>query len=192
MATAEPTNAQLKAMFWRIKFSTDASTELLTGQGINFIENIKTLTQDFVTCPCSIICKPVWGTNGHLVSESAENIFHILVYYFHHQDHVTRATDHSLVTFVNLCALCGQRELEKDWDSTITVYVKPVFKYMPNTFEMIKELLSKARGASGVPLSYIISTDVSPANGADEPGTNYTYKNTDMIACAPILLEMGV
>ena len=43
-----------------------------------------------------------------------------------------------------------------------------------------------------VPLNYVIRTNLYLDDKADDPGTNYTYKNTDMIACAPILLEMGV
>ena len=52
MATAKPTNYQLKAMFQRIKLSTDAATELVTGQYINSIKGIKTLLQDRVTRLC--------------------------------------------------------------------------------------------------------------------------------------------
>ena len=86
---------------------------------------------------CSIISKPGEGTDGHVVSNPAENIFHLLVYYCQHQDRVTRDTDHPLITLANLYALRGHREVEKDWYSKITEYVKPVFKGMPKTFEMI-------------------------------------------------------
>ena len=114
------------------------------------------------------------------------------MYYCQNQDRVTQDTNHSLVTLVNICALCGQRELEKDWYLTITEYVKPVFKDMSKTFEMIEELISKARGAPGITLSCVISTYFFPANGADDPGSNYTPKYAEMIARAPILLELGV
>ena len=93
---------------------------------------------------------------------------------------------------MNLRALREQSELKKYWDSTITEYVKPIFKDMPTTFEMIKELLSKARIASGVPLQYVIRNDLSPADGADNPWNNFTSKDTKMIARAQILLELGV
>ena len=179
-------------MFRRIKFSTDDATELVTGQGINSIEKIKTQTQYRVTRLCSIIRKPGGGTDGHVVSEPAENIFQLFVYYCQHQYRVTQETDHSLVTLVNIRTLCGQRELEKDWDSTITEYVKPIFKDMSKTFEMIEELISKARGAPGITLSCVISTYFYPANGADDPGSNYTPKYAEMIARTPILLELGV
>ena len=149
-------------MFQRIKFSTDPATELVTGQGMNYIGEIKTLTQDCVTRLCSIICKPGGGTYRHVVSKPDENIFYLLVYYFQHQDRVTWDTKHSLVTLVNLCAICGQRELVKDWDSTITKYIKPILKDMPKTFKMIEKLLSKARGVSGVPFNYVIRNYLSP------------------------------
>ena len=61
MAAADPNNTQLKAMFRRIKFSTDSDKELVTGHCINSIEEIKTLTQDCVTRLCSNICKPGGG-----------------------------------------------------------------------------------------------------------------------------------
>ena len=141
MAAAETTNAQFKSMFSRIEFSTDSAMELVTRQGINSIEDIKTLTQDRVTHLSTIICNPGQGTNGHVVSESDENLFHLLVYYCQHQDDVKRDTDQSLVTLMNIHGLRGQREkheLEKARDSTITEYVKTVFKYMPKTFNMIK------------------------------------------------------
>ena len=63
---------------------------------------------------------------------------------------------------------------------------------MPKAFDTIKELLSKARGASGVSSNYVIRTDVSPVKGDKKPGTNYTSKEAEMIAHAPILLELGV
>ena len=81
MAASEITNAQLKAMFRRIKFSTDAATKLVTGKGINYIEDIDTLTQDCVTCLCPIICKPEGGTDGNVVYKPTENLFKLLVYY---------------------------------------------------------------------------------------------------------------
>ena len=37
MAVANPTNAQLKAMLWSIKFYTDAATDIVTGKGIEYI-----------------------------------------------------------------------------------------------------------------------------------------------------------
>ena len=84
MATTDPTNVQLKAMFRIIKFSTNAAMELVTGQGINYTKEIKTITQDCLTHLCLIIRYPGEGTNGHVVSDSAENIFHFLVFYFQH------------------------------------------------------------------------------------------------------------
>ena len=52
--------------------------------------------------------------SGHVVSEPAKNTFHFLVYYCQHKERLTRDTDHYLVTLANICALRGQRELEKD------------------------------------------------------------------------------
>ena len=80
MAAADPTNAQLKAMLRSIKFSTDAATYIVTGQGIDSIEEIEILKQDRLTRLCSIICNPGGGTNGHVVSKPTENLFHLLVY----------------------------------------------------------------------------------------------------------------
>ena len=84
IAEADPNNAQLKSMFRSIHFSTDAATELVTVKVINSVEEIKTLTQYCVTCLCSIIRKPGGETNIHVVSDPAENIFHLLVYCFQH------------------------------------------------------------------------------------------------------------
>ena len=55
---------------------------------------------------------------------------------------------------------------------TITEYVKPVFKDMPNTFKMIEELLSKARVTYVVLLNYVTGTGLYPAAGADNTGSN--------------------
>ena len=52
MAAAEPANAQLKAMFRRIKFSIGAYTDIVTGLGIDSVEEINTLTQDRLTRLC--------------------------------------------------------------------------------------------------------------------------------------------
>ena len=74
----------------------------------------------------------------------------------------------------------------------ITEYVKPVFKDMPKTFDIIEELLSKARGDSGIPLNYFLRNGLSPADGSYYPGFNYTSKDSKMIACTLILLELSV
>ena len=87
---------------------------------------------------------------------------------------------------------CGQRDIEKDWYSTITEYIKLIFKDMPKTFDIIEELLSKARGGPWVPLNDLIRTSLSPADGSDNPGYNYTSKYTEMIYRGPIVLELGV
>ena len=92
-------------MFRCILFSTDSDMELVTGQGIDSIKEINTLTQDCVTSICSIIRKPGGRTDGHVVFYPAENIFDLLLYYCQHQDGVTWDTDRSLVTLVNICAL---------------------------------------------------------------------------------------
>ena len=47
-------------------------------------------------------------------------------------------------------------------------------------------------GASNVTLNYDIRTGLSPADGADNLESNYTSKDAEMIACAPILLELDV
>ena len=93
---------------------------------------------------------------------------------------------------MSIRALYGQRELKNDWDLTITEYVKPVLKYNPKKFKMTEEMLSKSRGSYGVPLNYVIRTFLSPDDIAGNPGTNYTSKDTEMIARTPILLELGV
>ena len=66
MAIDNPYNAQFKAMLWRIKFYTDAATELVNGQGIDSIEEIKTLAQYHVTRLWSIIRKPQGRQTGIL------------------------------------------------------------------------------------------------------------------------------
>ena len=53
------------------------------------------------------------------------------------------------------------------------------------------DILQVDQNNSG-PLNYVIRNDFSPAYGADNPGTNYTSKDTEMIAREPILLELGV
>ena len=71
-------------------------------------------------------------------------------------------------------------------------YVKTVFKDTPKTFKTIEEILGKARGASGVPLNYAISNGLSPADESDNPGSNYTSKDAEIIAREPFVLELGV
>ena len=63
-----------------------------------------------------------------------------------------------------------------------------MIKDTPKTFEIIEE----ARGASGVPLNYVIRNGLSPADVADDPGSNYTSKDAEMIDHVPIVLELGV
>ena len=53
-------------------------------------------------------------------------------------------------------------------------------------------MIDKARGDLGVSLNYVICTNFPHAVGAEDPDTNYTSKESEIITRAPILAARGV
>ena len=92
------------------------------------------------------------------------------------------------MTTAGLRPLQPQRVLEK---ASLEVDVGEIPNYnvrdIPNTFEEIREYLTRLCGFTKIQHLYIICKTLIPPLSADDDETNYVDKDAEMIARAPIL-----
>ena len=84
----------------------------------------------------------------------------------------------------NVRALRTLKDWEEDHDDVETPEINP--KDWPRTMESIEEWLRGCLGVTKIPLAYVIRDTIDPPDAGDDPVTNYTSKQDELIARAPI------
>lgn len=188
--------ASIRTMLDRIGFTAAARDEITGDQGIDSLDELRTLDNSMVENLCRVIRRPggmVGGAAdpGIKVSARAKENLKLAIYYIKHQDRVSRDVVIGSITLANIRLLMKQRDTEKDHTDPDT-QPKIDGKDWPKTIEAIEEYLRQFRGTNGVPLSYVVRKDIKPEPSADDPSTNYDTLDEEMIARAPILTNNAV
>ena len=140
----------MKQMFERLDYTPEAATVLVDEQGISDVEDIADLSSEQVDKLISVVRKPGGGQDGHVVSFTAQTLFHSLVYYVQHRRRTSRPIDIGVIDKTAVRALRFQHEMEKSWPSDTTTVddVKVNFKNMPKTMELVMDVIRKKRGTT--------------------------------------------
>lgn len=183
--------ASIRTMLERMGFTPDAATLITGDQGIDSVDELRTLDDDKASNLCRVLRRP-GGTNaagvadpGTKVSARAEDNLKLAVYYVKHQDRVSRNVNVGSITLAAVRKLVKQRETENSHTDPDTPAIDS--KDWPKTIEAVEEYLRQFRGINGVPLSYVVRKDLIPTTAANDPSTNYSTLDEEMIARAPIL-----
>ena len=190
--------AAIRTMLQRVGFSNEAAVLITGDQGIDSLDEIRTLDDAKSSNLCKILRRP-GGTTGAAgaadpgvkVSARAEDNLKLVIYYVKHQDRVSRTTDIARITLVAIRRLVKQQETEKnhtDPDSPPTIDADD----WPKTMEAVEEYLRQFRGVDGTPLSYVVRQNLRPVGAALDPATNYPTLDEEIIARAPILEPTAV
>ena len=187
---AEP--AAIRNMLQRVGFSNAAAILITGDQGIDSLDEIRSLDDAKSSNLCKILRRP-GGTGaggvadpGEKVSARAEDNLKLVIYYVKHQDRVSRTPDIGLITLASIRRLVKQQETEKnhtDPDVLPTIDADD----WPKTMEAVEEYLRQFRGVEGTPLSYVVRQTLMPVAAATDPATSYPTLDEEMIARAPIL-----
>ena len=137
------------------------------------------------------------------IAEISVERLKLAVFWIKHMDRVQRDVGIPARPLVKtelkeMLLLKTQKQLEDDWRlsnkepdyTTQTLDVASAAK----TFDKTKTLLSRVRGVTGVPLSYVIRGKIKVEHETDEPefgatDSKFTSIDEEMIARAPILSE---
>ena len=184
-----PTAPAMKQMFERLDYTPEAATALVDEQGISDVEDIADLSSEQVDKLISVVRKPGGGQDGHVVSFTAQTLFHSLVYYVQHRRRTSRPIDVGVIDKTTVRALRFQQDMEKNWPSDTTTVddVKVNFKNMPKTMELVMDVIRKKRGVTGARLDYVLRKELRPKTSASDPSTNYATIDEEVVARHPIV-----
>lgn len=191
-------------MFVGLGFTVPVSTYIVDEELINNIGPLMDLDDD----RCENIAKIVrkvpatpGGNDYHTVADAAVRNFQLAVTYAKHHERTTRSLTPDMIMPALFGGIKIQREIEEKQKGvkvdlptglTLDVSIKAA-----KTFEAVVKHLGRYRGISGVPLSYVVRTQLLPPNQATDPAvgdphSKYASYDAEMIARAPIIMGGAV
>ena len=188
MAAAQA-QAQFDAYLATLAFMPD-HRGALTFQGVNSLTVLKDMTDTEIHDMCTIIRRQVVPDPNNpanfgppvAISISHERTLKLVAYYLRHLERTQRPFDANTATIARIREmqdLIDQEKEAKDKKVPALDKLESVAKIRA-TIENIDNHLSKLRGTSGVPLSYITRDNVIPLQGIP-----YANDIDEMIARAP-------
>ena len=197
---ARPTDVKINFLAWYKEvfgFSDEAARALYDDQLLRSKTTLSELTDQTI----DNIVKAIRRTLN--IAEISVERLKLAVFWIKHMDRVQRDVGIPARPLVKtelkeMLLLKTQKQLEDDWRlsnkepdySTQTLDMASAAK----TFDKTKTLLSRVRGVTGVPLSYVIRGKIKVEHETDEPefgatDSKFTSIDEEMIARAPILSE---
>lgn len=191
--------AAMRTALQRLGFSDDASRFITEQQGLDALTEFRILKDEEVESLCKVVRRP-GGTipnpaaqqqegqpatlpnPGIAVSLRAENNLKLACYYLRYKERTSRTVTPDDITLDRVRAYRDHKEWEENHED-----VKPPeinARNWPRTIEAIEEYLRGCLGVTGIPLAYIVREQVTVPAG-DDPQTNYTSKQDELIARAP-------
>jgi len=192
------------SMFQRVLlFCQGAAESLYDDQIITTFEILQELDDDIIKETCKAIRKPAGGTLGYQISEISVTRFKLFAFWARHRWRTCRSIDDwTDISWDDVSILKNQKTLEDNLQDR-KAPKPPVMTLDPQTaakaFLEMTIFLSKLRGITGLPLSYVPRfTLKSPYNLAyDDPirdhpafgksGSPYSSVDDELVARAAIL-----
>ena len=180
------TVAQIRAALTRMGFSAAAAAVATGREGMNTLEEYFILTDEEVESLCRVIRKPGGDEGGEVVALRAENNLKLMCFYIRYMKYTSRPL---VVTDLTLTNVRGLRP-HKVWQEECEAPEQKEMEFShktnwPMTIEAMEEHLKSVLGEAGIPLAYVIRPTVDPSPAAEDPATNYTTKQEELIARAP-------
>ena len=176
----------------RLKFTEEAA-KLIILDGYDEIAEYETMTDEVVERLVSNLRKPAAGTDGTLVSTTAETYLKQFAWVLRHNLRVSREVDLADVDTDWCRSMLVQKTMEDRWTTTLDTltdgdYPKCDPNNYPRFFEDIVALLRRVRGRSGRILAYVVRDQIIPKDEDDDPPENYSSPDEEIIARAPIIV----
>ena len=186
----------MKAMWGRMGFAQDVAAAIETIFGYGSLAEVSELfsEEDAAVTLCKTIRR--WedgnGNKPYQVNMRAELNTVKLLFFLAHMERTSRIVSPSDVTVPRLKSMDLQRKIEMEHNSsTATVPVIDDGDWS-KTLEALQEYLNLHRGITGIPLGYVVRSEIKVKAAADDPsrgsqGSEYETDDHEMIARAPIL-----
>jgi hypothetical protein len=189
--------AALRTMFSRIGFSNDAATRLVDAQGLTSMDVIGKMDSKKVQACCYGLKKPggqiphptladtMIPDPGTRVGIVEETNLELLAFLVRHYIRVSRALQPHEVTLDLVNQIKERVDYEETW--TAAPDEKPVLNNQDwyHTMEDIRNYLARTPGTTKIPLAYVVRESIEVLPSAEDPSTNYTSLDAEMIARAP-------
>ena len=175
-----------------LKWTDDAIIALIS-MGVDTEEEVMRLDDERVLGIVKSLRSPGGAGAGVDISGLAAEYLVSLAWALRHQIRVSRPEDFGNITAAICRKLEKQKKKEDTWNKDSNNKIdeaempKVNFNDIPKTFEELDELLHRTRGPSGGFLSYVVRKTLIPPAEDDDPSTNYTTTDAEMIARAPII-----
>ena len=195
-----------KKMYKRLGFTDRSSFRMVDkdGEAVFTMSRLADLDDDRISKLCKIIRNPGGGSKGNVIAERAEQNLKIAAFLGRlwirtsrdsmDETEIMTAANSSLFTRAR-----NQKKLEDGWDNSEHTEMLPftngeLDKDFTEAYDQFIEDLHCVRGSEGVPLDYLARKVLIPIDWADDPSTNYTTPDDEMVARVRIIqedLEMG-
>ena len=204
MRVDTPNPNRVKAAFiaWigqTASLSNDAATALFEKQQVRTAQVLYELSDDEINNMCRAIRRGTDQGPDINIAELSVTRLKLISFYVKHIARTSRTLGE--VTTLDerpILQYKDQRDLELSWTDSnpIPDSFPPVVldtKTAAATFERVRNILSRIRGCTGVPLSYVIRHNLIPPDEDEDPsyfdeeGPTYASIDLELIARAPIL-----
>jgi len=200
--TSSPSHLKAQFIAWighTASLSNDAATALFDKQQVRNAQVLYELSDDEIDNMCRAIRRGTDQGPGINIAELSVTRLKLISFYVKHVARTSRTLGE--ITSLEERAILqykDQRDLELSWsDANPTPDSFPPVtldtKTAAATFERVRNILSRIRGCTGVPLSYVIRHTLIPPDEEEDPsyfdeeGSTYASIDLEMIARAPIL-----
>jgi hypothetical protein len=178
-------------------FTASAAIALYDVQMLKDKETLSKLDNNSV----ANICKAVSKDTGQTVAKLAATRLTLLCFWIKHQDQTLRSVGMTarllvwtMITMINTHRMQKRDEAVWAYENKEPGYISITLNTSSATkaFENMKNLLTRVRGVTGVPLVYVVRHQLIPKDKDDDPpfgeeDTKYISVDMKATACAPIL-----
>jgi len=188
-------------MFRGLGFTEPVATHIVDQELIDNVAALRDLDDDRCESIAKIVRKvptAAGSSTCHNVADKAVRNFQLAVAYAKHRERTTHTLMPNAIAPSMFEGIKIQREIEAKQkgvkvDLPTGLSLENPIK-VAKTFEAVVEHLGRYRGISGVPLSYVVRTNLLPKGHYSDPavgeqGSQYASYDAEMVARAPITLD---
>jgi len=183
---------QIQDALIRMGFDQDAAVYMTDVQGLDALDEYRSMTDDEALNICRVLRKPGGMTGqppvqhpGFAVSTRVERNLKLMCYLLRYGERTSRTIAPDRITIDLVRLMKAQREKEENhMDASPPKFSS---KDWPRMIESIEAWLRGCLGVTKIPLAYVIRSDVNVRNELLDPPTNYILCKKELIARAPII-----
>lgn len=193
--------AAIRAALGRLGFTANAAQFITDQQGLDDLDEFAILTDAEVESLCKVVRhpggtvpnpqagQPPIANPGIAVPQRAENNLKLACYWIRYRQRTSRPYTAAAITLETIRSLRDNKLWEEEHKDVEAPELNT--KDWPRMIELIEEWLRGCLGVTHIPLAYVIRENEDVPLHTDDPEANYSSKQDELIARAPITDEHG-